>query len=254
MTTGAEGGVDRLIWSSFFSEAMTGTIVEVGAAGPSYLSISAMYRGLGWKVIAIEPNPEFCDAHRRRHYEIFQYACADYDKDAVVFQVVDSHGADYEGGKVSFESFSSLGIKENFATLKPNLDVKSVLVNVRRLDTILATHAPELREIDILSIDVEGWEIEVLKGFDIGRYSPKVMVIENLFDSPNYREFVRGKGYVLWKRVGLNEIYVLERILRPAQRLSALAEQCLRRPYREFRRRVGRVARYCRGTTPLQSK
>jgi FkbM family methyltransferase len=43
--------------------------------------------------------------------------------------------------------------------------VRKIRVNVHRLDTILAEHAPEPEHIDVVSIDVEGWELEVLRGF-----------------------------------------------------------------------------------------
>ncbi len=45
------------------------------------------------------------------------------------------------------------------------------------LDKILSViHAPS--PLDFVSIDVEGTEIDVLKGFDIYRYSPRIMIIE----------------------------------------------------------------------------
>ncbi len=204
---GAEGNVDRLIRRKFFKGG-TGVFVDVGAARPDWLSISASFRERGWRVIAIEPNPEFCEEYRRRGLEVLQYACGDRDQDDVDFVVVDSHGTEYLDGRVSYESFSSLAIKEGYAALKPDLDKRTIKVSLRKLDTILQTHAPEIAEIDILSLDVEGWELEVLSGLSVGRYRPKVMVIENLLDDPEYRSTLTGLGYGLWRRVMLNEVYV----------------------------------------------
>jgi hypothetical protein len=103
--TQAEGQVDKLVHDRFFPGATDGVFVDVGAAGPEFLSMSAYYRGLGWRVIAIEPNPVFCQAHRAAGHEILQYACSDRDEDGVDFEIVDSHGTAYSGGSVSFESF-----------------------------------------------------------------------------------------------------------------------------------------------------
>lgn len=64
--------------------------------------------GLGWRVIAVEPNPVLCEASRDAG---LKYACADRDQDDVPFEVVDSHGTIYQGVSVSFESLSSLRIK-----------------------------------------------------------------------------------------------------------------------------------------------
>ena len=56
----AEGSVDRLIADRFFAR-QRGVVVEVGAARPDYLSVSEYFRSLGWRVIAVEPNPKFCE-------------------------------------------------------------------------------------------------------------------------------------------------------------------------------------------------
>jgi FkbM family methyltransferase len=206
----AEGEVDRIVQQRFFPGQISGIFVEVGAARPDYLSISALYRSLGWTVIAIEPNPAFCELHRQRGYDVLEYACGDHDEDGVDFCLVNSHGTHYENGEVSYESLSSLAIKDAYANTSSNLDVSKIKVNLRRLDTILATHAPDVQHIDILSVDVEGWELEVLDGLDLEKYRPRVMVIENLFRDRKYRAYMRAKGYTLWRCLRPNDIYTSE--------------------------------------------
>jgi FkbM family methyltransferase len=208
----AEKDIDRVIQDRFFPTQKQGVLVEVGAAGPSYLSIGASFRERGWVVIAIEPNPYFCEQHVAVGHQIHQYACSSEDKDQVDFYVVNLNAAEYLGGNVSFESFSSLGIKDGFADdLKksPNKpETKVIKVDVRRLDTILAQHYPEISAVDMVAIDVEGWELDVMRGFSIERFRPKVVVLENLFRSRSYRSFMRGLGYRRWKRLKPNEIYI----------------------------------------------
>jgi FkbM family methyltransferase len=204
----AEGDVDQYVRRKFFRTQNTGIFVDVGAANPNYLSVSALYRTLGWTVIAVEPNPAFAEMHRKLGHEVMQCACGDRDEDNVDFSVVDSHGTQYENGKVSFESFSSLAIKESYKSLKPDLDIKKIKVNLRRLDTILAARTPPVDHIDILSVDVEGWELEVIAGLDLQKYKPRVMVIENLFNEEKYRQNITSKGYTLWKFLAPNDIYV----------------------------------------------
>src|SRR5690349_19084601 len=93
----AEGGVDRLVMETFFAgQTRPGILVEVGAARPDYLSIGSYFRSRGWRVISVEPNPEFCELHRQEGHEILQFACSDENRDNVEFLVVDLHGAEYE--------------------------------------------------------------------------------------------------------------------------------------------------------------
>jgi len=213
VTRDTEGDLDRIIMRRIFRDRQTGVCVDVGAARPDFLSVSALYRSLGWHVIAVEPNPEFCELHRAAGHEIYQYACGDHDEDDVSFYVIDSHGHRYEGGEVSYESFSSLGIKEEYRNLKRNLDKREIKVSLRRLDTILELHAPDVNHIDLLSVDVEGWELEVLAGLNLEKYRPSVMVIENLFDDPKYKTYVERFGYVEWKRVRPNHVYLNESLI-----------------------------------------
>lgn len=204
----AEDEIDRFVREKFFPDySCKGVIVEVGAAGPQYLSISRHFRESGWQVLAIEPNPDFCDLHRKAGFEVLQYACGDHDEDGVDFEVV-HQPADYKGGRITFESFSALKVLDSYRVHNPSIKTRTIKVNLRRLDTILAQHAPDVRGIDILSIDVEGWEIGVLEGLSVERYKPKVVIMENFLRDPKYRTYMKGRGYRLHSDMYPNDIYV----------------------------------------------
>jgi FkbM family methyltransferase len=223
---GAEGNVDEVVRARFFPDRNAGVLVEVGSADPEYLSVSALYRGLGWNVIAIEPNPEFCSLHRARGYEVLEYACGDHDEDDVDFSIVNSHGTAYLGGHVSYESFSSLGIKDSYAGLidsDSDHTINTIKVNLRRVDTLLREYAPTVERIDILAIDVEGWELEVVDGLDMAKFRPRVLIIENLFAERRYRTYMRARGYALWRQIEPNDVYVLSSELRLGDRVSRSA-------------------------------
>jgi|SRR5271165_4306535 len=239
----AEGDVDRIVQQRFFPEQTSGILVEVGAARPDYLSISARYRSSGWTVIAIEPNPAFCELHRGRGFEVLEYACGDHDEDGVDFCVVNSHGTQYENGEVSYESLSSLAIKDAYAKTASSLDVSKIKVNLRRLDTILTTHAPDVQQIDILSVDVEGWELEVLEGLNLEKYRPRVMVIENLFRDRKYRAYMEARGYSLWRCLRPNDIYTNEAV-GFGERYGYAAYQWVFRRWERLRRFAARVPRF----------
>lgn len=214
----AEHDIDVIVRDEFFKNVKEGVLLEVGAARPDYLSISASYRALGWKIIAVEPNPDFCVLHRELGYEILEYAASDTESDDTNFFVVDSKGADYLGGPVSFESYSSLGIEGDYAKMREGVKdittVKTIPVKVRKLDTILAKHEPDLKQIDIIAVDVEGWELNVMRGLSIDQYNPNVVILENLFDKVEYIEFMKEHGYTLWRTLHPNEVYVRNDLLR----------------------------------------
>jgi len=53
-------------------------------------------------------------------------------------------------------------------------------INTDTLNNIILNTKYKDRSFDLLSIDVEGHELEVLKGFDLTKFSPKVVVVEYL--------------------------------------------------------------------------
>lgn len=207
-----EGHIDRLVEEALFSNMLqNGVFVEVGAAHPTYLSISKRFRDRGWKIISIEPIPEFCDEFRKLGYEVLQFACSDIDADNASFYAVKSAEAQYHDGYVTFESFSSLGVRNSFALQKATVSTQTEIIPVvvRRLDRLLAEYAPDINHIDILSVDVEGWEMEVMRGFDLKKFNPKVIIMENNFSDYEQTEFILSQGYIRWSVVRPNEIFVL---------------------------------------------
>lgn len=210
-----EKGIDEYIRNTFFPDySYRGVYVEIGAAGPEFLSMSRHFLENGWRVIGIEPNPDFCRQHREKGFEVLQYACGDHDEDDVEFFVVNSEGAAYEGGNVSYESFSSLGLKDSYANLKKDVKQQKISVKLRRLDTILGMHVPDVKQIDVLSVDVEGWELEVMGGLNTEKYHTRVIVIENLFNSNSYISYMKSRGYLLWTRAHPNDVYIREDMVR----------------------------------------
>ena len=182
--------------------------VDVGAAGPEFLSMSALYREAGWRVIAVEPNPVFCAMHRAAGQEVLEYACADFDADDAAFQVVDLHGDIYEGGRVSFESFSALEVKPAYRQLREQLDTRTVRVGCAGSTGCLPSMPPISIESTSCRSTSKAGKLEVLAGFSLERYRPRAVIVENLFDDPTYPRALARRGYQRWLRRDPNDVYV----------------------------------------------
>ena len=62
---------------------------------------------------------------------------------------------------------------------------------------------------DLVSIDTEGCELDVLDGFSLERFKPRVLVIEN--DRPTGDEvepYLKARGYRKFHRQKINDFYV----------------------------------------------
>lgn len=181
--------------SKFFNNIDYGIMIEVGAAGPEFLSQSKPFRDIGWRCICIEPNPEFAEMHRNVGNEIYEYACSYEDRDDVNFEIVTQ-----PVNGITYESFSSLEVSDRLALTgyingKKDLSINVVKVSSRRLDTIL--EESNVDKVNYVIIDVEGWELNVMKGFSTSKYQPKIIVLENAFTDTyqEYHNYMSSFGY-----------------------------------------------------------
>ena len=208
----AEFDTDRFIRERYFPDfGYLGTMIEVGGATPEFLSLSKHFNLNGWRTIVIEPNPKFVALHRELGGEVYEYACSNEDRDDVPFQVVNWLGNDdYRSLDITAHSFSALSVKEsylkkhNYASVD-NLPHTEIRVQVRRLDTIIRQINVEM--IDFVSVDVEGWELEVMQGFSVDQFMPQVILLENYLHDEHYTEYMRSLGYQLDARLEYNYIY-----------------------------------------------
>jgi FkbM family methyltransferase len=91
-----------------------------------------------------------------------------------------------------------------------------VKVITRRLDRILDDLLPAGREIDLLSVDVEGWDLKVLHSNNWERYRPFVVMVEthgmnlgNVAANPVY-SFLGEQGYTLVSHCFATSIFIRE--------------------------------------------
>jgi FkbM family methyltransferase len=203
----AENNTDEYLRNKFFSDySQTGTVVEVGAATPEFLSMSRHFKLNNWRAVVIEPNPSFVKAHEEFKNEIYAYACSYENKDNVDFTIVHQNI-----DKITDHSFSSFSIKDEYVNLNENylnsLSKTSIQVNQRTLDYII--QEANINKIELLTVDVEGWELDVLKGLTI--LQPTVVVLENIFKNQEYTEFMNNRGYTLVEHYYLNDIYCVSK-------------------------------------------
>jgi FkbM family methyltransferase len=149
----------QLIWKFF--AGMPGFFVEVGANDPFASSQSWHLEQRGWSGILVEPQPKLAhELARLRKAKVFAAACS-------LARNVGRRLPFYVAG-----AMSSLD-RDRMA---PGSKVEEVIeVPIRTLDDILV-EACAPQPIDFLSIDVEGHELEVLRGFDINCWRPRLIL------------------------------------------------------------------------------
>jgi len=189
-----EEAAEQLLVQVFFHNTSHGYFVEIGAGDPVQSSQTWHLEQKGWHGVLVEPIPELCESLRRNRARsiIVQAAC----------------GAPEQRGQVQFhisEAFTRSTVEKNDLSLDVSF-TRTDIVDLKTLDDILEEIDPP--NIDFVSIDVEGVQLEVLRGFNLKKYRPQLLLVEDhLYNLRTHRYLVQ-QDYRLVKRTSLNNWYI----------------------------------------------
>ena len=200
---------DIYVYENIFKKKRDGVFVDVGANDPFKLSNTYLFELNGWNGIAIEPQKQIQKLwQNNRKTPCFDFVLGEIEKDIVFFESNTKHELS--------------GVKD-FNKLNNVLDKNQVIKKQIRLDSLLEEN--NILKVDYLSIDVEGYELEVLKGIDFDKINIDIIDIENDFNftllkipligkylsskfgRDEIRKFLKSKNYKQILRIGGDDIY-----------------------------------------------
>lgn len=155
----------------------SGVFIEVGANnGYSQSNTYYLERFQNWRGVLIEPIPALYKEciKERKNSKIFNCALVanDYEKDYVeIYNVSLMSVIDGVMNREDEEQHLQNAIK-----CEKDLKVELIKVPVRTLTSIL--EECNIEKIDFFSLDVEGYELEALKGLDFDKFAPKFILVE----------------------------------------------------------------------------
>ena len=231
MTSGAAGRGDPHAFDpreqeqvrEFFGGARSGFFVEVGANDPRYASQTWHLEQLGWTGVLVEPQPDLADNLRRqRTAEVFAVACSSRRN---------------AGQQMKFHVAGALSSLER-ERMAPGAELERVIeVPIRTLDDVL-TEAQAPVPLDLVSLDVEGHELQVLDGFTLARWQPRLILLEDHVGDLSKHRALTAQGYRLIRRVENNGWYVPRDVavsITPRQRWEIVRKYYLALPFRILR-------------------
>jgi FkbM family methyltransferase len=172
-----------------------GTVVEVGGGDAEYLSFSKHFKNNGWRCLIFEPNPFYAQKHREAFNEIYELAISNKDEENVDFLIFG-----HENAQMGWSAFHPKFDDVDWQLPQKNIKVKAVTLN-----TILSQL--NVDKIDILHVDVEGWEQEVIEGIDFDKIDVKYVVLEDYKVLSKYNDYMESRGYKYITHLHINFIY-----------------------------------------------
>lgn len=163
----SQNGEDILI-DNLLGNRKSGFYVDVGAYNPTRLSNTKRFYTRGWMGINIEPDPrKIKKFYKSRPKDInLNIGVANKNSKLVYFE--------FEPNTLS--TFSKVAAKE-YQEKRFRL-VGTSEIKVSKLSNIFQEYCKD-KEIDFLSVDAEGYDLEVLKSNDWKKYKPRLVCVES---------------------------------------------------------------------------
>ena len=194
----SQSGQDKIIKNSFFRSKKNGYFVEIGAFDGVLGSNCVHFeKSMKWEGIAIEPSKiQFQKLSKNRNCKVLNKAISSTEKDVEFIEVIE--GLTQMSG-INNDDYSAKTIIKNDENTKFNkIKLKTSTFNKNVLN----------KEIDYLSMDIEGAELDVLQSINFQEYIIKVISVEN--NSPekiNFNLFLKENNFSFFDRVGKDEIF-----------------------------------------------
>jgi FkbM family methyltransferase len=193
----AQFGEDRLL-AEIFAGREHGWCAEVGAFDGRTGSATLLFEEHGWECLLVEPIPECVEQIRQNRRCVIEHCAASSREGETTFYVAEGVP---QMSTLETDPAHHRWIDEVGGT------VKRITVRTARLDDLL--DAAGFPELQFLTIDVEGHELEVLRGLTLERFRPRIVILEenSRRGASEVNRHMAASGYVNFRRTGVNDWY-----------------------------------------------
>jgi len=165
----AQEGEDLILYRMIYGKIEKGFYVDVGAHHPKRFSNTYFFYEQGWQGINIEPMPG-----SKRNFD--KVRTRDINLEIPI------NSTEKELTYYIFNDPALNGFSKDLSLLRNQSPdyriIKTVNMKTKTLSSVLNEHLSGEQKINLLSIDVEGLDLEVLKSNDWRNYKPDFIMVE----------------------------------------------------------------------------
>jgi len=202
-------GQDFFIEQIFFKYQNQGTFVDIGCNHPKIMNNSFYFEQKSWTGLAIDPIATYKSLWEKNRKAIFLPCALGIKKSVQSFTEIKN-----EAGWRNRMSGMSKHIRQEDKAY----GYKTYKVSVERGSSIFRKYRLK-KNIDFVSIDVEGAEMEVMQGFGMPTFLPRVILVENcrgLSGEKSIRDFLLKKGYIFYARIWCtDDVFFHPKLIQP---------------------------------------
>ena len=188
---------EDLLLSRIFHKKNDGFYVDIGAHHPLRFSNTYKLYKRGWSGINVEPNPDAFHLFGKMRSRDINLNIGVASKPGMLKY--------YMLNEPALNTFDKLLAESRLENKQYRL-IGQKNIKVLHLQEILNQYKSRFGNIDLLTLDVEGLDLDVLKSNDWERFKPSWLLIEELglksLESLEFEShtFLKSKGYVLFAK------------------------------------------------------
>jgi FkbM family methyltransferase len=193
---------------SLIGDKKNGVFIDVGAYDGDRVSNSIYFEDiLEWSGVCIEPNPNaYTKLIKNRNCVCINAGVTDIESELPFYKV--SGHAEMLSGFMSYISKEHID-RINIEISRHGGETELVNVKTVKLEDVIKDN--NLTNIDYLSIDTEGNELNVLKSINFDNCRITYISAENNDRTEDVKEFLKSKGYDFLNNICGDDIYKLNR-------------------------------------------
>lgn len=198
------GGQDLYV-AQLLGKARNGTFVDIGANDGVTISNTLYFeKELGWNGLAIEPIPSTYEKLKQNRKCHTLNACISDTEGKAEFMEIEGQ-AEMLSGLV--DKYDEQHIRRIDKTIKRiGGSKKTIEVECIKFSTALSRF--NIKEIDFLSLDTEGGELDILKDIDFNAIPIKAISVENNYFTFEIMDYLDSFGFKHMGTIGIDEIYL----------------------------------------------
>lgn len=190
---------EDLVIDGILGNKRSGFFIDVGANDPVVFNNTKRFYDRGWSGINIEPNPSLLKrlVEQRPRDINLNLGLGLNNREKLPFYVVSAD---------TLSSFNKMDAERNCKIYKEKI-IETLNIPTQTLLNIFDDYVKESK-VDFLSVDVEGFELDVLKGNDWDKYRPTLILIEINNNTERLVSYLENVNYVVVFKNSTNGIFL----------------------------------------------
>ena len=190
---------EELVLKDIFLNIENGFYIDVGCHNPRRFSNTALLYKNGWNGINIDASVKslkLFNVFRKRDKNIC--ALISEKREKLKYYYFDDSALNGILSSSKVNSLKDVGYKF----------INEEFINTQRLYDILVSCKVTNKTIDLLDIDVEGYDFQVLKSIDLNLFHVKVILIETGENENSIIKYLSNYNYNIYKKIDRNVFFL----------------------------------------------